>query len=131
MSELQGEAGFIDWLRSRIAGHPRVPVGPGDDAAVIEFPAASRCIVTTDMLLEAPERGPVLRSGAKAGDAIFVTGPLGGSIFGHHLDFVPRVRESLALHKAVDLHALTDISDGFALDLSHIARESNCGAVVF
>jgi len=79
---------------------------------------------------EATERGPVRRSGAKAGDWLFVTGPLGGSILGHHFDFTPRVREALSLHEAVELHALIDISDGLAADLNHILEESRCGAVL-
>jgi thiamine-monophosphate kinase len=83
------------------------------------------------MLGEATERGPVLRSGAKVGDWVMLTGPLGGSILGHHLDFVPRVREALALHKAADLHAMIDLSDGLAKDLHHICEESRCGAVLF
>src|SRR4051812_35592181 len=79
---------------------------------------------------QATERGPVLRKGAKPGDWIFVTGPLGGSTLGKHLDFTPRVREALALHEAVDLHAMIDISDGLARDLHHICEESGCGAVL-
>jgi thiamine-monophosphate kinase len=55
---------------------------------------------------------------------------LGGSILGHHLDFTPRVREALLLHDRYDLHAGIDISDGLALDLSRLAAESGCGAVV-
>jgi len=72
-----------------------------------------------------------LRSGAKVGDWVMVTGPLGGSIAGHHLDFTPRVREALALHQAADLHAMIDLSDGLARDLHHICEESRCGAVLF
>jgi thiamine-monophosphate kinase len=87
--------------------------------------------ISVTVLGEATSRGPVLRSGAKIGDWIMVTGPLGGSILGHHLDFTPRVREALRLHEAVDLHAMIDLSDGLAKDLHHICEESGCGAVLF
>ena len=73
---------------------------------------------------------PVTRSGAKPGDAIFVTGPLGGSLLGRHLDVTPRVREALALRDFVDLHAMIDVSDGFAADLSHVLAESAVGAEI-
>lgn len=87
--------------------------------------------ISVTVLGEATDRGPVLRSGAKAGDWVMVTGPLGGSILGHHLDFTPRVHEALALHEAADLHATIDLSDGLAKDLHHICEESRCGAVLF
>jgi thiamine-monophosphate kinase len=87
--------------------------------------------ISVTMLGEATERGPVLRSGARVGDWVMVTGPLGGSILGHHLDFTPRVREALVLHAAADLHAMIDLSDGLAKDLHHICEESHCGAVLF
>src|SRR4051812_2480433 len=87
--------------------------------------------ISVTMLGEATERGPVLRSGAKVGDWVMVTGPLGGSILGHHLDFTPRIREALALHQAADLHAMIDLSDGLAKDLHHVCEESRCGAVLF
>jgi thiamine-monophosphate kinase len=87
--------------------------------------------IAITMLGEATARGPVLRSGAKVGDWIMVTGPLGGSILGHHLDFTPRVAEALYLHRLADLHAMIDLSDGLAKDLHHICEESRCGAVLF
>ncbi len=86
--------------------------------------------ISVTMLGEATPRGPVLRSGAKLGDWIMVTGPLGGSLLGHHLDFMPRVREASRLHELADLHAMIDISDGLAKDLHHICEESLCGAVL-
>jgi thiamine-monophosphate kinase len=87
--------------------------------------------IAITMLGEATARGPVLRSGAKLGDWIMVTGPLGGSILERHLDFTPRVREALRLHELADLHAMIDVSDGLAKDLHHICKESHCGAVLF
>jgi len=74
--------------------------------------------------------GPLLRSGAKPGDRILVTGTFGGSILGKHLDFEPRVNESLLLADRCRLHAGIDTSDGLSLDLSRIAAESGCGAVI-
>jgi thiamine-monophosphate kinase len=87
-------------------------------------------VVAVTMLGESTGRGAVTRAGARPGDWIFVTGPLGGSIRGHHLDFTPRIREAVAIHAAVELHAMCDISDGLAADLNHILDESHCGAVL-
>jgi thiamine-monophosphate kinase len=86
--------------------------------------------ISVTLLGEATEKGPVCRSGAKLGDSLLVTGPLGGSIRGKHLDFTPRVKEALALHQLVDIHAMIDVSDGLALDLSRLCQESDCGAVL-
>ena len=91
---------------------------------------AGSLVISVTALGEATERGAVRRSGAKAGDWIFVTGPLGGSILGHHLDFTPRVWEAARLHLAAPLHAMIDISDGLAADVNHICEESGCGAVL-
>src|SRR5205085_10331618 len=62
------EFDFIDWLRRRTPADARVPLGPGDDTAVVRL--ASPCLVTTDMLLEGScfrlaEAGP-RRVGRKA-----------------------------------------------------------------
>src|SRR5262249_6123317 len=87
-------------------------------------------VISVTLLGEATGRGPVRRSGARPGDWLLVTGPLGGSIRGKHLDFTPRVREAQRLHELVDLHAMIDISDGLAADLGHVCAESGCGAVL-
>lgn len=66
-----------------------------------------------------PARGPVLRSGAKPGDAVWVTGALGGSLgSGRHWSFTPRVEEAWALADALgdQLHAMMDLSDGLGID---------------
>ena len=73
------------------------------------------------------ERGPLLRSGAKPGDCLLVTGVLGGSILGRHLRVEPRVREALLLNERYELSAGMDISDGLALDASRLAAASGCG----
>jgi thiamine-monophosphate kinase len=76
------------------------------------------------------ERGPLNRSGARAGDALLVTGALGGSILGRHLAVEPRVREALQLHAAYELHGGMDVSDGLALDASRLAAASGCGVAL-
>ena len=70
---------------------------------------------------------PVLRSGGRPGDGLFVTGKLGGSIAGHHLDFIPRLAEGRWLARHVRPHAMMDLSDGLGSDLPRLARASGCG----
>ena len=79
---------------------------------------------------ETTEHGSLLRSGAKPGDRILVTGKFGGSILGRHLDVEPRVQEALWLHAQYELHAGIDCSDGLAHDLWQLCEASGCGAVV-
>ncbi len=76
------------------------------------------------------EGPPIRRNGAKVGDWIFVTGPLGGSILGKHLTFTPRVKEALYLARNYPIHAMIDLSDGLSRDLHHICEESRCGACI-
>jgi thiamine-monophosphate kinase len=73
---------------------------------------------------------PITRKGARPGDGIYVTGPLGGSILGRHMDFVPRIAEGRALGQSGVVSAMIDISDGLSRDLRHICRQSGVGAVI-
>lgn len=73
-------------------------------------------------------RTAMLRAGARVGDALAVTGPLGGSRHGHHLRFQPRWREGVLLAASGLVHACIDLSDGLARDLHHIASASQVGA---
>ena len=89
---------------------------------------------------------PVLRSGARAGDTIFVTGPLGSSAAGLHLLQTGRVSEAPDLvlahrrprarldegtaARVAGATAMIDVSDGLAADLRHIADGSGVGVVL-
>jgi thiamine-monophosphate kinase len=96
---------------------------------------------------------PKLRSAARPGDAVAVTGTLGRSAAGlalleggrtqtkrtigdeawseltrAHLRPVPRVTEGRWLGAQPSVHAMMDCSDGLATDLGHVCRESGTGA---
>jgi thiamine-monophosphate kinase len=86
----------------------------------------------------------VLRSGALAGDSVYVTGTLGGSSRGlsllragdrespavkRHLYPQPRHRVGLAV--AAQAHAMIDVSDGLSTDLAHIAEESGVSIRIY
>ena len=215
------EQAFVRWLRQRLPGHPRLSVGPGDDAAVLVPRAGMQDVVTSDLLADGVhfhldqagaqrvgrkalavnlsdlaamaahpvaavvslllprhhaekigpqllegmlplvetfgiaiaggdtntwdgklvisvtafgevdlDTGPLLRRGARPGDAIIVTGSFGGSLMGRQFDFIPRVHEVLALRKRFQLNAGIDVSDGLSLDLWRMCQESGCGAVI-
>lgn len=70
---------------------------------------------------------PWLRSGAIEGDAVFVSGKLGGSILGRHLRPTPRIVLAKQLHQHVHVHAAIDVSDGFSLDLDRMLAASRVG----
>ncbi|MDB4704320.1 thiamine-phosphate kinase, partial [Akkermansiaceae bacterium] len=69
----------------------------------------------------------VTRSGGRPGDGIYVTGRLGGSIHGKHLDFTPRLREAAWLVSTGWVTAMMDLSDGLAKDLPRLAQMSGVG----
>ncbi|MEQ9409081.1 MAG: thiamine-phosphate kinase [Fuerstiella sp.] len=74
---------------------------------------------------------PILRSGAKPGDQLCVTGPLGGSLRrGRHLSFEPRLETARWLVENTNVHAMMDISDGLSLDLHRLTEASGCGATI-
>jgi len=73
---------------------------------------------------------PVRRNRAREGDILYVTGPLGGSLLGRHLTFVPRVHEARSCAQSLGcrLHAMMDISDGLSLDIWRMCTASHVGA---
>lgn len=74
-----------------------------------------------------PRGHSVLRAGTQAGDAIFVSGELGGSLAGRHLDFEPRLAEGRWLAESGFVHAMMDVSDGLAGDLPHLLAAGSRG----
>ena len=85
-------------------------------------------LISIALLGLVPRGKAVLRSGAKVGDAIFVTGELGGSLAGKHLEFEPRLAEARWLAEHFPIHAMIDLSDGLAGDMRHILKASRVGA---
>ncbi len=93
----------------------------------------------------APKRKAVLRSGARAGDRIFVSGELGGSAaalmemrkkrgkvnpggYKRHFCPEPRIEVGRVLRQKGLASAMIDLSDGLSTDLAHICEESDVGA---
>jgi len=70
-------------------------------------------------------KGVVLRSTCNVADSIYVTGKLGGSLAGKHLDFTPRLESAQWLIKNCKPSAMMDLSDGLAKDLPRMANLSN------
>ena len=107
-----------------IAGEFNCPIVGGD------ITSWSGGLAIDVAMLAEPVEGydPVQRSGACVGDTIYVSGPLGGSRLGKHLNFVPRLKLAGMLVRERDLHAMMDISDGLTLDLYRLCEASGCDA---
>ncbi|MEY2881936.1 MAG: hypothetical protein RLZZ15_4316 [Verrucomicrobiota bacterium] len=90
-----------------------VPIVGGDVAQL-----DAGLVASLTLLGEVAGPRVVARAGARVGDAIFVTGVLGGSLSsGHHWKFAPRLAEGAWLARQPGVRAMMDVSDGLAKDL--------------
>jgi len=125
-ASLPADCRFADDLfdsMARWAQHWTCPLVGGDIATT-----AGPVVLSVTALGEPHAvRGPVLRSGARAGDGVYVTGALGGSLAsGRHLTFEPRLAVAAALCGALGgrLRAMIDLSDGHGRDAGRVAVAS-------
>lgn len=104
---------------SRCAEKHRVSVVGGDLAGL----KADTEVAALTILGEVPAGRAIRRSGARPGDALYVTGEVGNSFASrHHLTFSPRLAEGVFLRG--NATAMLDISDGLLLDARRLARAS-------
>ena len=120
------EPGFVEGIYSglnALARRWQVAVVGGETTTNPE-----RLLISVALVGTVERERCVLRSGSKPGDAIFVSGELGGSLAGRHLEFEPRLAEGRWLAEKFSIHAMIDLSDGLASDLRHLLRASQTGA---
>lgn len=91
------------------------------------IPNGSAPVISISGIGRVKRKHLVLRSGGKPGDILLVTGSLGGSLGGKHLDFEPRIEAAHWLAEECRPHAMMDLSDGLAKDLPRLAAASGCG----
>jgi thiamine-monophosphate kinase len=130
-----------------LAGAHGVPLAGGDTA---QAPGASgKALLAADITLlgAVPSGRALLRSGARAGDLIYVTGTLGGAAAelrvlarepaafarlrrasGAHPHLFPEPRCSVGPRLLALASAVIDVSDGLSTDLQHLCQESGLSA---
>jgi len=132
--------GFLNGLL-KLADGFKVELAGGDTA---ESPGGILADIV--VLGSVPKGKAVLRSGARPGDRIYVTGALGASAatldllsqgkklrplnYGRHFYPAPRVAVGRVLREKGLASAMIDISDGLSTDLGHVCEESGEGAEI-
>ncbi|HEX8812143.1 MAG TPA: thiamine-phosphate kinase [Terracidiphilus sp.] len=136
-----------DWVDRFMAGLLKLaarfslPLAGGDTAQ-----SPDRVVADIVVLGSVPKGKAVLRSGARAGDLLYVTGSLGSSAASlnqlregkklrpksnpRHFYPEPRLAVGQFLRKKNLASAMIDISDGLSTDLGHLCEESGAGVVL-
>ncbi len=94
---------------------------------------SGKLLLSVTVFAEPAGERPVLRSGAKVGDGIYVSGQLGGSLpSGHHISFEPRldIARTLGATPALRPNCMIDLSDGLGCDLPRICQASKVAAII-
>ena len=120
------DGGFIEKVyqgMNQLAAEHEVAVVGGETTTNPE-----RILISISLLGTVSKSKCILRAGAKAGDAIFVSGELGGSLSERHLNFEPRLKEARWLAENFVIHSMLDVSDGLAGDLRHLLQAGKVGA---
>lgn len=119
----------LKWLQNFFRGLARcarryhVQIVGGDCTAT-----SGPFVASLTLLGDAPRR-PLTRTTARAGDRLYVTGTLGGSLLGRHLRFEPRLSEGQWLAAQPHVHAAVDLSDGLGKDLGAILSPGSMAVV--
>ena len=108
-----------------LADRFKINIVGGDTAASFKL------VIDISMIGEVERSKLATRSGAKKGDAILLTGAVGGSIKERHLNFMPRLKEARMLVGNFKINSMIDVSDGLALDLWRILDASRVGARIY
>lgn len=119
---------FIDGFYSglcALAKRYRVNIVGGD----LSF--SDKIVIDVSLLGDVSRKNLCLRNGARLGDMLFVSGPLGGSLYGRHLRFNPRLKEARYLVNNYRVNAMMDISDGLSIDLYRLCSSSGVGAAIY
>ena len=96
-----------------------------------DMSGSDKIFIDVSLIGQVNKKNLTLRSTAKKGDLILITGSVGGSIKGKHLNFTPRVGESREITGKFRVNSMIDISDGLVFDLYRIIRASGMGAVLY
>lgn len=116
----------LQWVDRFLRGTNQIAKEFGVSLIGGDLSSGTKLVCTVAMTGEARRNGIVYRKGARPGDLIVVSGRLGGSILGKHLQFTPRVREGQFLAGA-GVSSMIDISDGLVQDLNHLAQAGDVG----
>jgi len=140
---LPGDLDF-SWVEGFLDGVERACTDFGVSLVGGDTSSSDRIFVDVSMIGRVPEGRAVLRSGARAGDNIYITGTLGGSVLGLELlktgragdpsvtrHLYPQPRHRIGAAVADRAHAMIDVSDGLSTDLSHILEESGVSARIY